>query len=105
MSDILEFEWYDEDELCSRVTINRTTSEVSVVNYTDKIYKQFLGKQDSTIENVYDMLELRCFDRRRPDADEILSCLGLINYDPLDICLKTNGRTTHDKYRINWVKT
>ena len=42
------------------------------------------------------ILEMRCWDRRREDIDEILVHLGLKEYNPYEIVRKTHGVSWND---------
>ena len=104
MSNLVEFEWYRGDRLCSYVLINRSTGTVEVRDFTGNVIEQFLGMRPRTIESVYNVFESRCFDRARPDADELLHGIGLTQYDPFGICLVTEGRKWGDDYWIKWIQ-
>lgn len=102
MGRYLRFEYLKENEVMSEICIDRQTRKVDVVNRTSVVIFMFLGRMEPTIENVYAMLESRCFSRDRYDKNVLLEMLGLIQYDPLDICMKTHGRKINDTFWIRW---
>lgn len=102
MGRYLRFEYLYIDTVCSEVTVDRELRTVTCVNHTDTVYMQFLGKNEPTIDNVMRMMRSRCFPEGRPDVKVLLSMLGLNTYNPLDICMKTHGRLTGDKFWIRF---
>jgi len=95
---MLIFDWLEKDRLLSHIEVDRSTREVQVTDYIDDPLMQFLGKRPHTIEEVNYMMERRCFERTRRDRDVLLELLGLTQYCPLDICMKTHGRMWNDYF-------
>lgn len=98
----IEFDWMNRDEVCGHVVLQSNPFEVTYDIFTNEVHKMFAvpGKTINP-EQLNTLLENRCFSRNREDCDELLSMLGLINYNPMDIIRKTHGAMSHDNM---WVR-
>jgi len=75
-------------------------NEVSVKKYSENpAFQPFCGENQS-IDRVYRFLQRRCFNPARPDKMEILSAMGLEEYDPVEIVKQTHGHMFHD---FTWI--
>ena len=97
------FDYYYKDTLCTSIRFDPVTGEPTVTNYVPETFNQFLGKLECTPDNLLMMFEDHCWNRNRPDINELLAGLGLKEYDPYAICLKTNGRVATEHYHIVWL--
>lgn len=88
---VLKFDYLNKDTICTSVEADSDTGEVKVVDYTDFIYHTVFGKRPHTIEELNDFFESRCFPEGRADRKDLLTGLGLSQYNPLDIVRKTHG--------------
>jgi hypothetical protein len=102
----VEFEFYDQEILCSTVMADFENQVVTVKNEKGiPIEKTVFGLKKPTIPNLLDFFEYRSFSRQRPDVKELNHVLGIDKdyYSPFDIVLKTNGRNPDDKQSIRWL--
>lgn len=72
-----------------------------------KKYIQHPGKQpfyggEITIDRIYDFIKSRCFSFERPDKREILTYLGLNEYNPIEIVKRTHGHFWDDAIWIRF---
>lgn len=105
MKRVLEFKWMDKDRVMSHVWVDKDGKDfiVESIDYDDRPIFNFFGKRPKTIESIHNKLRQRCFEETRPDRDELLALMGLTQYSPLDICLKTDGRMISDPFWIDWI--
>lgn len=89
------FSVYFGNELVSDVEVGDTTAKIR--RYTTHPAKQIFYADEIPRYKLGEILELRCWDRNRADIDECLKKLGLIEYNPYEICRKTHGITYADK--------
>jgi hypothetical protein len=101
MAKIIDFDWLENDEVMSSVTFDENNNP-TIINYTDDVMKQFLGKQECTVDNILDELGERCFPETRHDKKILLRMLGLSTYDPYSICRVTDGKMMKDNFWIRW---
>ncbi len=88
-----------EDEVISSVKIGET--EVHAERFILHPAKQIFYA-DTVPRFIFgQILKDRCFDEKRPDADKLLTALGLSEYNPYEICKKTHGKMLQDK---TWFK-
>ena len=52
MGKTLDFEYYEEDRLCTKVHVDYKTQKIDVVNYTDDIVSQAFGRRNVTIDTI-----------------------------------------------------
>ena len=101
---------YWKDELTAVVSINGF--DVTIEKYTDDIAKQFFfAYEHMDIIKLSEMLETRCWERERADIQELLSKIGLNEYDPIEIVKRTFGVSYNDSIwfkfsesNISWKK-
>ena len=96
----LIFDVLNKDTLLSHVEV--INNKVSITRYVESVLQPF-GKEgmEVPISFINTFLEDRCFNKNRPDKDEILKYLGLDRYNPLEIVKKTHGRILGD---FTWVR-
>ena len=89
--------YYNNEKLCSKINVDIHSKVLSVENYTENVLETAFGVITSpTWEDFMEFLEDRCFPRNRQNLKLELKGLGLDEYDPLKICLVTNGRNYKD---------
>ena len=88
------FEVFWKDELTAQVSVEG--SRVHVVRHTRHPLRQLFAADEMTRNQLNKILELRCWDRGRPDIYEILELLGLKEYNPYEIVKKTHGVSWND---------
>ena len=94
-----DFLWMWEDEVISNVHIE--SSEVMVERYNLNPFKQIFYSDRIPRFMFGEILRSRCWDEKRPDIKELLNLIGLEEYNPYSICLKTHGKMAQDK---TWFK-
>lgn len=92
--DKFTFEVYWKDEITARVYVNG--KNVAVSRFTDNPGKQLFAQKKMTRYQLGKILELRCWEKERPDIGEILKTLGLDEYNPYEIVRKTHGVSYND---------
>ncbi len=100
MNNIYSFEVWEQDEKRASVWYNRGTGEIKHKEFTEEICRVPYYRE-LTVPLLYDFLESRCFCQERPDRDEILSAMGLVEYNPYEIVKVTHGRKSDDSF---WLK-
>ena len=88
------FEVFWKDEKTAHVQVENET--VNVERFTEHPLKQLFAEEKMSRYQLNRILELRCWDRGRPDTDEILKYLGLTAYIPYEIIRKTHGVSYND---------
>lgn len=88
------FEALWKDEITARVCVK--DHQVSVERYVLHPVKQIFAASVISRNQLNKVLELRCFDRGRPDIMDILAHLGLTEYNPYEIVKKTHGVSYND---------
>lgn len=95
--------YYDREKLCT--VIHWKGFDVSIENFTDDIYSRAFGRKENVSwEDLKKFLESRCFPRNRTNAKEILTNMGLEEYDPFQIVKKTQGRMAEDDQWLKFVE-
>lgn len=102
MGKIVKFDYMFKDTVLSHVVFDTGNQTVTCEELNHDLTLQFFGKMDHTVDNLMKVFEMRCFDRNRYDAKEILDYLELPEYSPYHICLKTHGASTQDYMWIRW---
>lgn len=102
MGKILDFEYYEKANLCSRVHVDYDKQSVSVENFTDDIIAQAFGKQKVTIESIDSFFRDRVFDETNVGKDKLLEILGLPVFDAEAIARKTHGMIITDMFWIRF---
>ena len=87
-------EVYWKDEITARVYVKK--KNVIVSRFSDNPGRQLFAEKKMTRYQLGKILELRCFEKGRPDIDEILKHLGLKEYNPYEIVRKTHGVSHND---------
>lgn len=99
---VLKFYWMSADEVCAEIEVYMDPFRVDYNNITDDKLKMFCFPGHTlTRDWLDDFFEDRVWSRHRPDSDELLNNIGLINFNPLDIIKITHGRMTSDDF---WIK-
>lgn len=94
---LLEIRYYNGDTLCSLIYADQTVKDLRVENYTDHFVKTAFGKiRLPSWTDLEEFLEERCIPRQRAGLREYLEALGLDEYEPLSIIIKTKGRMAED---------
>lgn len=88
------FEVYWKDEITARVYVKK--KKVVVSRYTENPGKQLFASKEMTRFQLGKILEMRCWEKGRPDINEILNHLGLSEYNPYEIVRKTHGVSYND---------
>lgn len=98
LEEIMILDYYNAEELCTKIFADETTKNISIVNYTDDLNKRAFGINNRpTWSDLETFLESRCFPHDRQALKLELKQLGLTEYNPLEICKITNGRNYKDK--------
>ena len=92
--DSYSFEVFWKDEITARVHVKGKNVRIS--RYTEHPLKQIFADKKMSRYQLNRILELRCWEKERPDMDEILKCLGLKEYNPYEIVRKTHGVSSND---------
>ena len=88
------FEVFWNDELTAFVQVEKDI--VKVKRYIKHPLRQLFAADTMSRYQLNCILELRCWDKGRPDSDEILKHLGLTAYIPYEIIKKTHGVSFND---------
>lgn len=88
------FEVYWKDEITARVYVHR--SEAIISRFVEHPVKQLFAKKRMTRDQLNHVFELRCWDRGRPDLPELLTSIGLTEFNPQEIVRRTHGVTWND---------
>ena len=89
--------YHDGREVCTRIFADFTDKTVCIENYTDNLVKTAFGKNTMpTWDDFMAFLEERCVPRERAGIREYLEALGLDEYDPLEIVMRTHGCMAED---------
>ena len=82
---------------CTVIDVNFLDQKVSIQNKTaDIIHRAFGVTENPTWKDFENFLRERCFPETRGNKKELLSQLGLTDYDPLQIIERTQGRMADD---------
>ena len=99
---VRQFRFFDGDTLCTTFIADFTDEELSVRNFTDNPVKMAFGNNVMPAWSDFQtFLEDRCIPRQRAGLREYLDAIGVIEYDSLDIILKTAGRMAED---YQWIE-
>ena len=95
--DLKTFLYRDGHEVCTRIFADYTDKTICAENYTENLVKTAFGKNTMpTWDDFMAFLEERCVPRERAGIREYLEALGLDEYDPLEIVMRTQGRMAED---------
>lgn len=84
-----------EDEEIAYVHIGET--EVHIDRYDLHPVKQIFYRDSISRYQFGEIIRHRCFDENRPDKKELVTLLGLKEYNPFEICMRTHGKMVQDK--------
>lgn len=99
---VLKFYWMSGDEVCTEVEVYTNPFRVDYTNITNNKLKMFcFPGHDITKDWLAGFFESRVWSSHRPDSNELLNNIGLINFNPLDIIKFTHGVLTSDNF---WIK-
>lgn len=97
-----KYSFYDREKLCTVIYADHTDRTVFAENFTDDLVKTAFGKNKfPTWENFCDFIEERCVPKGRSGLREYLESIGLDEYDPFEIILKTKGKMAED---VQWIE-
>jgi len=95
--DVRLFQYFDGDLLCSVIFADFTDKTLAVDNHADDPVKTAFGNITYPTWNDFKaFLEERCIPRGRAGLQEYLEAIGVSDYDPIDIIIKTAGRMAED---------
>ena len=95
--DVKTFLYRDGRKICTRIFADFTDKTVCIENRTKNLVKTAFGKNTMpTWDDFMAFLEERCVPRERAGIREYLEALGLDEYDPLEIVMRTQGRMAED---------
>lgn len=92
--DEFTFEVYWKDQITARVYVKK--KDVIISRYSDNPGRQLFAEKKMTRYQLGKILELRCFEKGRADINDILTHLGLKEYNPYEIIKKTHGVSYND---------
>lgn len=97
-----KFSFYDNNELCTVIYADHTDKTVFAENFTDDLVKTAFGKkQFPTWDDFCAFIEERCVPAGRSGLREYLECIGLDEYEPFKIIMKTKGKMAEDSQWID----
>lgn len=97
---ILKFDYMEKDNINSSVTVYSDKS-IECTDFVRENHRKVFGKCLKTMEYLYKFFERRCFPRNNFAVKELLTQLGLTQYNPYDIVKITRGHMTCD---CNWIR-
>lgn len=98
----MKFFILDNNERVSLVSIEK--DKAAITHYKDSVMYPFYHKDEVSIDEVNVFIESRCFNRNRPDKDDLLKSIGLDTYDTWKIVRKTSGKMIHDMLSLEFVE-
>ena len=94
--------YYDNDTLCTRICADFTDKQLAIKNNdVSNLHRAFGVNEVPSWDDFMAFLEDRCIPRQRDGLRYYLDELGLDEYDPLAIVLRTEGRMAEDH---QWLK-
>mgnify|MGYP000761310238 FL=1 len=97
-----KYSFYDNNELCTVIYADHTDKTVFAENFTDDLVKTAFGKkQFPTWDDFCAFIEERCVPAGRSGLREYLECIGLDEYEPFKIIMKTKGKMAEDSQWID----
>ncbi len=91
----LFMECYWKNEKTATVRLDKQYAYIT--RYTSHPGKQIFCSDKISRFEFGEILEDRCWDKHRPDIDQILESLGIEGYNPYEICKRTHGKMVQDK--------
>ena len=96
--DVRTFRFYDGQRLCTTIQADFTAETVSAENHVaDPVKTAFGNNPRPSWADFQAFLEERCVSRQRAGLREYLEAIGVVEYDPLQIIRKTQGRMAEDQ--------
>lgn len=100
--DLKLISYYDNDTLCTRICADFTDKQLAIKNEdVPNLHRAFGVNETPTWDDLMSFLEDRCIPRQRDGLQYYLDELGLDEYDPLAIVLRTEGKMAEDH---QWLK-
>lgn len=96
-----DFYILNNDKKVIKVTMHGDSAAIE--HYEESVFYPFYGRDSVTIEEVTAFLESRCFNRNRPDKDDLLKSIGLDTYDVWEIVRKTSGKMIYDMLSLEFI--
>ncbi|MGN0689559.1 MAG: hypothetical protein ACI4KH_03960 [Oscillospiraceae bacterium] len=98
---IKKYSYFDDEKLCTVIYADHTDKSVFAENFTDNLVKTAFGKNKFPAwEDFCTFIEERCVPKDRNGLREYLECLGLDEYEPFSIIMKTKGKMAEDSQWI-----
>jgi hypothetical protein len=95
--DVKIYNFYDKNNLCSTIYADCSDKTLVVENHiNDPVKTAFGNNKNPTWVDFLTFLKNRCIPGGRDGLREYLEALGLVEYSPLSIIKKTNGRMAED---------
>ena len=95
--DVLQLQFFDGDTLCTTIYADYTDKTLMARNHiSDPVKMAFGNNALPTWEDFQAFLEERCIPRQRAGLKEYLDAIGVSEYEPIEIILKTSGRMAED---------
>lgn len=91
----LFMECYWKNEKTATVRLDKQYAYIT--RYTNHPGKQIFYSDKISRFEFGEILEDRCWDKHRPDIDQILESLGIDEFNPYEICKRTHGKMMQDK--------
>lgn len=99
--DVRILRFFDGDKLCSTIYADFTDEALTVETHiADPVKTAFGNNMLPTWADLQTFLEERCVPHQRAGLREYLEAIGLDEYNPLAIILKTGGRMAEDEQWI-----
>lgn len=95
-----EFTIMNWDVPIMHVVMNLDSDYIETERLTEDKKYQIFGFVPNKMQ-MFKFLEMRCFERTRPDMKKLLSLMGLNTYNPYEIVKKSHGFTYDDQI---WIK-
>lgn len=88
----METYWKDE----KTATVRLDSMYAYITRYTTHPIKQLFYTDKMTRYEFGGILQDRCWDKNRPDLQQLLALIGLKEYNPYEICKRTHGKMYQD---------
>ena len=89
--------YFDKESLCTTIYADETDQSLRIENHTEHLVKTAFGRNEHPTWQDYEFfLEERCIPRGRAGLREYMEAIGVLEYDPMEIILKTEGRMAED---------
>lgn len=95
-----EFTIMNWDTPIMHVILDLDSDYISTERLTEDKKYQVFGFEPNKAQ-MFRFLEMRCFERTRPDTKQLLAGMGLDSYNPYEIVKKSHGFTYDDQI---WIK-